>query len=81
MLSDAGTVTNSLPRILPGYAALMLHGLSSAALDHTLGVVAPSLGGTFTIGASILGASVFALPFYVFRSFMVSTFAWRIDFG
>ncbi len=71
IVSDAGFIAEKLPRLFPSYAALVLHGVSSAALDHTLGVVAPSLGKTFTIGASILGASVFALPFYLFRAFMV----------
>ncbi len=53
---------------MPGYVALLIHGVSSAALDHTLGVVTASLGTTFTIAATTFGASIFALPFYIFRT-------------
>ncbi|KAG6888566.1 hypothetical protein C0995_007355 [Termitomyces sp. Mi166 len=58
--------TNSV-YVLTGYGALTIHALSTSALDSTLGVLSPSLGSTFTIALTTLGASVFALPFYVFR--------------
>lgn len=57
---------------MPGYGALLIHSLTSSALDQTIGILAPSLGSTFTIAASTLGACGFALPFYVFRTVVVS---------
>ncbi|KAG5352669.1 hypothetical protein C0989_001206 [Termitomyces sp. Mn162] len=58
--------TNSV-HVLTGYGALTIHALSTSALDSTLGILSPSLGSTFTIALTTLGASVFALPFYLFR--------------
>ncbi|KAJ7695129.1 cation efflux family-domain-containing protein [Mycena rosella] len=69
--SDTQLSSANLWRFLPGYAALLVHSLTSSALDQTIGILAPSLGSTFTIAASVLGASVFALPFYVFRSLVL----------
>lgn len=61
-------------RYIPGYGALMLHGFASTALDHTLSVVAPSLGETFSMAATVFIASVAALPFYAFRTMVVRLF-------
>ena len=72
MLSDTQLSSVNAWRFLSSYGALGLYALSSSALHHTLGVLSPSLGLTFAIAASTLGASVFALPFYVFRMFLVS---------
>lgn len=58
-------------RYLPGYGALILHGFATSALDHTLSVVAPSLGETFAMAATVLAASVVALPFYAFKTVIV----------
>ncbi|KAJ7743155.1 cation efflux protein [Mycena metata] len=66
--SDTQLSSANLWRYLPGYGALLIHSLTSSALDQTIGILAPSLGSTFTIAASVLGASCFALPFYVFRT-------------
>ncbi|KAJ7132071.1 cation efflux family-domain-containing protein [Mycena epipterygia] len=66
--SDTQLSSANLWRFLPGYGALLAHSLTSSALDQTIGILAPSLGSTFTIAASALGASCFALPFYVFRT-------------
>jgi len=57
---------------LPGYVALVVHGVASVALEHTHGVLNPSLGTTFTVAISTLVASVFALPLYLMRSVFVS---------
>ncbi|KAG6810865.1 hypothetical protein H0H92_010021 [Tricholoma furcatifolium] len=53
--------------VLTGYGALVIHTLTSSALDSTLGILSPSLGSTFTVALATLGASIFALPFYLFR--------------
>lgn len=74
MLSDSQMTASSFWRHAPGYGALLLHSITSSALDHTLGVLSPSLGNAFTLGAATLGASVFALPFYMFRTFLVRVF-------
>ncbi|PPQ94646.1 hypothetical protein CVT25_009377 [Psilocybe cyanescens] len=74
VLSDTELFTANVRRYAPGYGALVLHGLSSSALDHTLGVLSPSMGTTFSTAASVLGATIFALPFYIFRSFVVCAF-------
>lgn len=55
----------------PGYGALFFYALSSTALEHTLGVLSPALGATVSTAATTLGATLFALPFYVFRSAIV----------
>ena len=72
MLSDAHFSAAGILPVLPGYLAVIGHGLTSTALDHTHGVLNPGLGTTFTIAATNLGASLFALPFYIFRTFLVS---------
>ncbi|KAF8074744.1 cation efflux protein [Lyophyllum atratum] len=54
-------------RVVTGYGALAIHALTSSALDSTMGVLSPSLGSTFTIALTTLGATMFALPFYLFR--------------
>lgn len=72
LLSDTQLSSVNASRFLSSYGALGLYALSSTALQHTLGVLSPSLGFTFTIAASTLGASIFALPFYAFRVFLVS---------
>jgi zinc transporter 5/7 len=58
-------------RYLPGYGALVLHGLATWGLDHTLGVVGPPLGETFATAASVLIASIVALPLYAFKTVIV----------
>lgn len=72
VLSDTQFSLLNLPRYLPGYGALVLHAASSLAANHTIGVLTPSLGSTFTISAATLGASLFAIPFYMFRSLMLN---------
>ncbi|KAF9078123.1 cation efflux family-domain-containing protein [Rhodocollybia butyracea] len=71
MLSDAHFSAAGILPVLPGYLAVIGHGLTSTALDHTHGVLNPGLGTTFTIAATNLGASLFALPFYIFRTFLL----------
>lgn len=71
ILSDTHFSTENIWRFLPGYGALVLHALCTSAYEHTLGVLSPSLGTSFTIAASTLGATIFALPFYLFRTVMV----------
>ncbi|KAE9393476.1 cation efflux protein [Gymnopus androsaceus JB14] len=71
MLSDAQFSSAGLWTVLPGYLAVIGHGMTSSALDHTYGVLSPGLGTTFTIAATNLGASLFALPFYIFRTVLL----------
>ncbi|RDB15765.1 Zinc transporter 7 [Hypsizygus marmoreus] len=69
--SDTQLFTVNSWRCITGYGALALYALASSALEHTIGVLSPSLGSTFTIAATTLGASAFALPFYIFRTFLL----------
>ncbi|KAF8196686.1 cation efflux family-domain-containing protein [Mycena galopus ATCC 62051] len=71
--SDTQFNSATVWRFLPGYGALLGHSLTSSVLDQTIGILAPSLGSTFTIAASVLGASGFALPFYLFRSVVLES--------
>jgi zinc transporter 5/7 len=70
-LSDVAFQVTDFWRFAPGYGALFFHGMSSTGLEHTLSVLSPSLGTTFTTAASVLGASIFALPLYLFRTLVV----------
>ncbi|KAJ3515762.1 hypothetical protein NLJ89_g1554 [Agrocybe chaxingu] len=70
-LSDTLLSATDFWRNAPGYSALLLHALTSSALEHTRAVLSPSLGGTFTTAASTLGATIFALPFYLFRTVLL----------
>ncbi|KAH0582606.1 hypothetical protein H2248_010534 [Termitomyces sp. 'cryptogamus'] len=67
VLTDTRLFSTNSVHVLTGYGALTIHALSTSALDSTLGILSPSLGSTFTIALTTLGASVFALPFYLFR--------------
>jgi solute carrier family 30 (zinc transporter), member 5/7 len=68
ILSDASFSRVNMGRYLPGYGALLLHGLTTMALEHTVGFISPSLGPTFTMATATLGASIFCVPFYLFRN-------------
>ncbi|TEB29064.1 cation efflux protein [Coprinellus micaceus] len=72
VLADTHFFSGNLWRLVPGYGALLLHALSSIAADHTIGTLSPSLGSTFAISAVTLGASLFAVPLYLFRSLMLN---------
>ena len=71
ILSDTQLSLTNFWRYFFGYGVLFFYGLSSAALEHTLGVLSPALGTNFSLAATTLGASLFALPFYLFRSAVV----------
>jgi hypothetical protein len=66
--------------VLSAYGALACHALSSTALEHTQGILIPSLGTTFTIAAGIAGASLIALPLYIFKTVAVSTHSSACDY-
>ena len=67
ILSDTQLSLTNFWRYFSGYGVLFFYGLSSAALEHTLGVLSPALGTNFSMAATTLGATLFALPFYFFR--------------
>ena len=71
LLFDSQFSPTAVWRYIPGYGALVLHGLVTSALDHTLSLVAPSLGETFVMSAAIFVASIVALPFYAFKTMVV----------
>jgi len=71
LLFDSQFSPTTVWRYIPGYGALVLHGFATSALDHTLGLVAPSLGETFAMSVAILVASIVALPFYAFKTIVV----------
>ncbi|KAJ7050561.1 cation efflux protein [Mycena amicta] len=68
IVSDTQLSSVNIWRFLPGYGALLVHALTSSALNQTIGILAPSLGTTFTVSASTFGACIFALPFYLLRT-------------
>lgn len=75
ILSDTQLSLLNFWRYFSGYGALFLYALSSTALEHTLGVLSPTLGTTFSMAATTLGAALCALPFYIFRSAVVRSLA------
>lgn len=70
-MSDANFMLSNIRLAFPGYTALIIYGLASSALEHTQGVLSPSLGQNVTRMACIVGATVIALPFYVFKTLIV----------
>ena len=77
ILSDTQLSLTNFWRYFSGYGVLFFYGLASAALEHTLGVLSPALGTSFSTAATALGASLFALPFYFFRSAVVCLISFR----
>ncbi|KAG2141358.1 cation efflux protein [Suillus clintonianus] len=65
--SDAILSRRSVSIIAPGYGALVMHGISTYALEHLRGVLAPTVNPTLTTAVSTLGAAVVGLPLYAFR--------------
>ncbi|KAF8661315.1 hypothetical protein AX16_001412 [Volvariella volvacea WC 439] len=72
ILTEAHFSTQILWRLVPGYGAVVIHAFASTALDHTYGVLSPSLGINVTIAGSVLGATVLFLPFYLFRTVVLN---------
>lgn len=58
--------------MLPGYAALALEAFTSSILEHTQGVLIPTLGSTFASGISIIGGFVFHGILYLLSKIFVS---------
>ena len=58
---------------IPAYGAIVIQAVASAALEHTEGVLAPSLGNSVSGAISVLGACVFSLPLYMLRHLLVRT--------
>ncbi|PFH45909.1 hypothetical protein AMATHDRAFT_70910 [Amanita thiersii Skay4041] len=71
LIFDTQMSATAFWRYIPGYGALILHGITSSGLDQTLEVLVPSLGNTFTAAVTIVGAFIFAFPFYVFGNVML----------
>ncbi|EJD07475.1 cation efflux protein [Fomitiporia mediterranea MF3/22] len=67
-LSDMGFTLSNVKYALPGYVVVFIYGLSTVGLEHTQSVLAPALGVKATSMATILGATVIGLPFYLFKS-------------
>lgn len=63
---------------LPGYGALVVEAVSSAALEHTQSVLSPSLGQPVAQAVSLLGACVFSLPLYMLRHLLVCRVLLRV---
>ncbi|KAF5369230.1 hypothetical protein D9757_010038 [Collybiopsis confluens] len=71
LLSDANFSSSAAWSVLPGYLAIIGHAIASSVIEHTYGVLSPGLSIPVTIAATTLGASLFALPFYVFRTVLL----------
>jgi hypothetical protein len=75
LFADSRFTATTFWRSLPGYLALIGHGLSSMALDHTQKPLVLSNGANFTVAATAVGATILALPLYLFRIALVCAFA------
>ena len=64
---------SNIKAVFPGYVVIVLYGISTAGLDHTQSVLSPALGTKAATMSSVLGATIIALPFYVFKSLIVSS--------
>lgn len=71
-LWDARFLPSNFDDFLPAYGALVVEALSSAALEHTEGVLSPTLGQSMTSALTTLGACMFSLPMYLLRHLLVS---------
>ena len=71
MFADMNFTLSNVRQVIPGYAVFSVYGLATIGLSHTQGVLSPALGVKATSMASILGATVIALPFYIFKSLVV----------
>ncbi len=70
-----GFSTEGIWNALPGYAALALEAFSSSILEHTQGVLLPTLGPAVTTGSTILGAFLITTVSYLFSGLLVSSAA------
>ncbi|KAI0372784.1 cation efflux protein [Pilatotrama ljubarskyi] len=77
-LWDAHFLPSNFGTYLPAYAALAVEALSSAALEHTEGVLSPSLGQSMSSALTTLGACVFSLPLYMLRHILLGDTSHRI---
>lgn len=71
-LSDASFSVDNFPYIAPGYLALAVEAVTSSALDHTRGVLLPTLGPLATNLLTVIGAFVLSSAAYTFTQFLVS---------
>ena len=70
--SDTRYSLNDVRETLPGYLALLLHILSTGALEHLRSMLAPSIGAKYVSTCNIVGAATFSLVVYVARETFVS---------
>ncbi|KAJ2982762.1 hypothetical protein NUW54_g10710 [Trametes sanguinea] len=77
-LWDARFLPSNFDDFLPAYGAIAVEALSSAALEHTEGVLSPSLGKSMTSALTTLGACVFSLPLYMLRHILLSDSGYTI---
>ena len=62
---------DNLWNTVPAYAALGLEAFASSILDHTQGVLVPTLGQSFANGLTVVGAFVCNATLYLLHSFLV----------
>ncbi|KAH9989852.1 cation efflux family-domain-containing protein [Russula vinacea] len=65
--SDTRYSLNDVRETLPGYLALLLHILSTGALEHLRSMLAPSVGAKYVSVCYTVGAATFSLFVYVAR--------------
>lgn len=70
--SDTRYSLNDVRETLPGYLALLLHILSTGALEHLRSMLAPSVGAKYVSICNTVGAATFSLVVYVARETLVS---------
>lgn len=71
-LSDASFSVENFPYTAPGYLALVVDAVASSALDHTQGVLLPTLGPIATNLLTVIGAFVLSSAAYTLTQFLVS---------
>lgn len=72
LLHSANFSYERLWDLLPGYTALALEAFTSSILEHTQGVLIPTLGSSFASGISIIGGFVFHAMLYLLSKIFVS---------
>ncbi|KAH7890677.1 cation efflux protein [Phlebopus sp. FC_14] len=63
-LFDVTISRRSAMLVLPGHGSLLLHGLTTFALERLRGVLSPTVGPAMMTAASTLGAALLGLPLY-----------------
>jgi hypothetical protein len=71
LISDVDWDSGNVTPFGIAYLCILAHAVSTWALEHTQGVLTPSLGGDTAMAVTTLGAACLGLPLYGFRRALV----------